>query len=255
MEILDTPIGRQAIHKRLDDLVKQYQSANGNFVQLLNMVCGPVDGLLGNLPTGIRDNLGRVTERALYLAVDVANRSRVLVGNGPGWTTTAAGAVLGATGGFGGMSGTLAELPVTTTVLLRGIQDAAIQHGFDPSEAGVRFSCIQVFAASGPIQRADNLDVAFISARTALTGTALQALITRVAPRLGTVLGQKLAMQMAPVLGAAAGAAINVAYARHYRSVAHMHFGIRRLAIDANVSHEELADALRLRLRRCDNHR
>ncbi len=248
MELLDRPIDSQAVHDRLDDLERHCRDASGNTIKLLNLVGGQMDGLLDSLPSSVRDNLERGTELALYLAIDAAGRSRVVIGDGPGWFTTTASAALGAMGGFGGMPGTLAELPVTTTVLLHGIQGVAIEHGFDPTEEGVRFECIQAFAASGPLQQDDNLDLTLLSIRTALTGTSLQALIARVAPRLGTVLGQKLAAQMAPVLGAAAGAAINLAYARHYRRIAHVQFGLRRMAIDADRSHSELVDELRRRL-------
>ena len=250
MEVLDRPIDSETANARLDELEAEYRAVNGAAVRFLNMMGGQMDGLLGRLPPTVRNNLERGTEQALHFALDAAGRSRKMFGDSPDWFTTAASATLGAAGGFGGMPGTLAELPVTTTILLHGIQSAAVDHGFDPSEDGIRFECIQVFAASGPIERNDDPDLSFISIRTAVTGTALQALIARVAPRLGTVLGQKLAAQMAPVLGAAAGASINVAYARHYRRIAHVHFGLRRLAIDADRSHEEMASEFRQRLLR-----
>ena len=87
-----------------------------------------------------------------------------------------------------------------------------------------------------------------LSARMALSGTAMQAVIARVAPRLATVLGQKLAAQAVAVLGAATGAATNYAYTSYYTDMAHVHFGLRRLAIDADVSREVLVDRLRKRM-------
>ena len=248
MELLDRPIGEQPVHDRLDDLAMLYRGASGITIQLLNMTGGHMDGLMDRLPSGVRDSLERGAEQALGLAMNAADRSRVLTGDSPGWLTTAASAMLGAAGGFGGIPSTLAELPATTTVLLHGIQGAAVEHGFDPAEDGVRFDCIQVFSASGPFDHDGSQDFPFIMIRTAVTGTALQALITRTAQRLGTVLGQKLAVQMAPVLGAAAGAAINVAYARYYRRIAQVHFGLRRLAIDSDRNHAELVGELRKRL-------
>ncbi len=252
MEVLGSPIDGQTAHKRLDELARHYRGASGRTIRLLNMMGGQMDGLLERLPSGIRDNLEKSAEQALNFAIDAAGKSRSVIGDSPRWFTTATSAALGAAGGFGGLSGTLAELPVTTTVLLNGIQQAAVEHGFDPVEEGVRFDCVRIFASSGPLESDDNPDFAFMSIRTAVTGTALQALIARVAPRLGTVLGQKLAAQMAPVLGAAAGAAINVAYARHYHMIAHLHFGLRRLAIDADRNHAELVSELRERLQRRD---
>mgnify|MGYP003707253597 CR=1 FL=1 len=73
-----------------------------------------------------------------------------------------------------------------------------------------------------------------------LTGATVHGVIARVAPRLATVLGQKLAAQTVPVLGAVAGAATNYAYTSYYQQMAHVHFGLRRLAIDEGLPREAL---------------
>jgi hypothetical protein len=90
--------------------------------------------------------------------------------------------------------------------------------------------------------------LAFFATRASLQGVAIQTLITRVAPRLATVLGQKLAAQTAPVLGAVAGAATNYAYTSYYQQIAHVHFRIRALGIEADRPEEELREALRQRV-------
>ncbi|MEP1520561.1 MAG: EcsC family protein, partial [Ascidiaceihabitans sp.] len=66
--------------------------------------------------------------------------------------------------------------------------------------------------------------------------------------RLAVVLGQKLAAQAVPVLGAVAGAATNYAYTSYYTDIAHVHFGLRKLAIEADCTHEELVEKLRARM-------
>jgi uncharacterized protein (DUF697 family) len=81
-----------------------------------------------------------------------------------------------------------------------------------------------------------------------VTGAALQSLIARVAPRLATVLGQKLAAQTVPILGAAAGAATNYTYTSYYQQMAHIHFGLRRLAIEADVGHAQLTDRFKTKI-------
>jgi hypothetical protein len=63
------------------------------------------------------------------------------------------------------------------------------------------------------------------------------------------VLGQKLAAQTVPILGAVAGAATNYAYTSYYQDMAHVHFGLRRLAITSDRDHGELVEALRVKLR------
>jgi uncharacterized protein (DUF697 family) len=78
----------------------------------------------------------------------------------------------------------------------------------------------------------------------------MQSLIAKVAPRLAVVMGQKLAAQAVPVLGAVAGAATNYAYTSYYEDMAHIHFGLRKLAIDADVPHDELVQRLKEKMGR-----
>jgi hypothetical protein len=91
--------------------------------------------------------------------------------------------------------------------------------------------------------------MAFLATRMALRGASMQALIAKVAPRLAHVLGQKLAAQSVPLLGAVAGAATNYAYASYYRDMAHVHFRLRRLTIEADARPEELVAALKRRVK------
>jgi len=146
----------------------------------------------------------------------------------------------------------LAELPVTTTLLLRVIQGVAKEYDFDPSAENVQFDCVQVFSSAGPLEADDGADLGFISARVTLTGAAVHGLVARVSPRLATVLGQKLAAQTVPVLGAVAGAATNYAYTSYYQEMAHVHFGLRRLAVDADVPVDSLIVRLKERIGRND---
>jgi len=88
----------------------------------------------------------------------------------------------------------------------------------------------------------------FVSTRLALTNGAMQTLIARVTPKLAMVLGQKLAAQAVPVIGAVAGASINYAYLGYYQEVAHVHFGLRKLSIDAGIHHDDLVQELQHRM-------
>ena len=248
MELLDKPIKDSQVGDRLDLLVQRYSKAGGPVIQLLNMAGGQVDDLTNHLPDGIRNNLVAGTEQALRIAMKVAEGSRGVIGDQPGWLTTAVTTAMGAAGGFGGLTSAMAELPVTTTVFLHGIQGVAVEHGFDPKEKGVQFDCINVLAAAGPLDEDDGSDIGFMATRMVITGPALQSLIAKVAPRLATVLGQKLAAQTVPVLGAFAGAATNYAYANYYRDMAHIQFGLRRLAIEADRDTTELVNAFRVRI-------
>lgn len=236
------------VDAELDALAQRYKRAGGGAVELLNLVGGHAEGLLDRLPTAAQSGLQEATRRALEQAMKAAGSSRDFIPDQKRWVNTAVGTAMGAVGGAGGLPTALAELPVTTTLLLRLIQGVAVEHGFDPNAESVRFDCIEVFASAGPLAEDDGADLGFLSARVTLTGAALQGLIARVAPRLATVLGQKLAAQTVPILGAVAGAAANYAYTNYYQEMAHVHFGLRKLAIDADVPVERLASQLRVKM-------
>ncbi|RPE67038.1 EcsC family protein [Pacificibacter maritimus] len=230
-------------------LAKRLRRANNAGMQILNMVGGTADGLFGKLPKPIKTQLESTTLSALDLAFSGATRSRKNGFEGGGWLSKAISSGLGAVGGAGGLPTALAELPVTTTVLLHAIQAVAYEHGFDPERDDIRKACINVFAAAGPLEDDDGADLGFLAARTSLTGATLNGIIARVAPRLSVVLGQKLAAQTVPVLGAVAGAATNYVYTAYYQDMAHVTFGMLRLAEDSGESYETLKEMLRKEMR------
>lgn len=250
MELLERPLTGEAVDERLDALVRRHARAGNAGIDLLNLIGGQAENLLDRLPPEMRARLGEGAAQALQLAMQAAGRSRHMVNGQPAWLNRAVITMMGAAGGFGGLPTAMAELPLTTTILLRTIQDVAVAHGFDPSEPGVTFDCIEVFGTAGPLEHDDSAELAFIGTRMTLTGVALQRLILRVSPRFGTVLGQKLAAQTVPVLGAAAGAATNYAYTSYYQQMAEVHFGLRRLAIDAGMDHAAVIADFRRRAAR-----
>ncbi len=238
------------VEARLDALAKRYKAAGGVGIHVLNVIGGSAEGLIDRLPQPVRRNLETATVKALGQAMKAATSSRAMMPDQKSWLNQAVSAAMGAAGGAGGLPTAMAELPVTTTLLLRVIQGVAVEHGFDPHAENVQFDCIQVFSAAGPLSSDDGADLGFLSARVALSGRAMQAVIAKVAPRLAVVLGQKLAAQAVPVLGAVAGAATNYAYTSYYEDMAHVHFGLRKLAIDADIAPEDLIARLRSKVER-----
>ncbi|SFE43561.1 EcsC protein family protein [Sulfitobacter brevis] len=238
------------VEARLNEIAKRYKQAGGVGINVLNLIGGQADGLIDRLPTAVRRNLEAATVKALNAAMKAAHSSRSIVPDQKSWLNQAASVAMGAAGGAGGLPTALAELPVTTTLLLRVIQGVAVEHGFDAAAENVQFDCVQVFAAAGPLSDDDGADLGFLSARLAMSGRAMQAVISKVAPKLAVVLGQKLAAQAVPVLGAVAGAATNYAYTSYYQDMAHVHFGLRKLAIDADIPHAELIERLRQKVNR-----
>ncbi|MCE8009136.1 EcsC family protein [Aestuariivita sp.] len=245
--VTTTPVDLDA---EMAEISRRYQAASSPGLQVLNLLGGQAEGLLDRLPGPVRNGLDGATERALLIALDAAQSSRRAVPDQAGWLNTAVATAMGAAGGFGGMPSALVELPVTTTVLLRSIQGAASEQGFDPASENVRFDCLRVFGSAGPLAHDDGADLGFLSVRLTLTGGTMQKMIATVAPRLAGVLGQKLAAQTVPVLGAVAGAATNYAFTNYYQQMAHVHFRLRRLAVEADTPHEVLVAELAKRLNR-----
>lgn len=210
-------------------LAQAYLRANGPVMALVNRIGGGVEAQMARLPQGVRQQIEATVIVALTAAHGLAGRAEEGPEIGPGAANWAAIAT-GAAGGAGGLIGSIVELPLTITVFLHAIRAEAIRAGFDPDEAGVRAACLEVFAAGAPLQEDDGINSGFVSARLTLTGPALQKLIARVAPSLAVRLGQKLAAQSVPILGALSGAAVNAAFLRYYREVARIRFALMRLA-------------------------
>jgi hypothetical protein len=207
-------------------LAQAYLRANGPVMALVNRIGGGVEAQMARLPQGVRQQIEATVIVALTAAHGLAGRAEEGPEIGPGAANWAAIA----TGAAGGLIGSIVELPLTITVFLHAIRAEAIRAGFDPDEAGVRAACLEVFAAGAPLQEDDGINSGFVSARLTLTGPALQKLIARVAPSLAVRLGQKLAAQSVPILGALSGAAVNAAFLRYYREVARIRFALMRLA-------------------------
>ena len=211
----------------IEALARAARRANGPVMSLVNRLGGGLEKQMSALPPGLRAEMERVTAQALMAAHGLAG----IGGEADGRGTLAAVMATGAAGGAGGLVTSVAELPLTITVILRAIRAEARRAGFDPAEDGIRAACLEVFAAGSPLAADDGVNTTFVSARLTLTGPALQKLVATVAPRLAAALGQKLAVQAVPVVGALSGAALNAAFLRYYREMARIRFQLMRLAV------------------------
>ncbi len=207
-------------------LARRYKRANGPVIRLVNRLGGTLEHQLSALPEGVRSQIERLTAQALETSYGIAARAPDLGTRAPMMAAVAAGAA----GGAGGLATAVAELPVTVTLFLTTIRSVAREAGFDPDQDWVRAECLQVFAAGSPLAQDDGVNTSFVASRLALSGAAVQNLITRIAPKLAAALSQKLAAQAVPVLGAVSGAALNAAFLSYYREVARVRFGLVKLA-------------------------
>ncbi|MEW6445555.1 MAG: EcsC family protein [Pseudomonadota bacterium] len=149
----------------------------------------------------------------------------------------------GAAGGFFGPAAVLAELPLTTALMLRAIADIAHAEGEDMSTREARLACVEVFALGGRSHEDDAADTGYYGLRLALAlhlsqvggygaGAAVPGMlrfVQAVAARFGVVIADKAAAQAVPVAGAATGAALNLLFLRHFQDMARGHFVLRRL--------------------------
>lgn len=259
MNPLDSPEDFQALTKAVGLL-----EAPSLTIRIANLVGTPVEWAMERLPASSADKVQKVIRLALDKAVAGALRTMHDSTGGAARprTHTAMVAASGAVGGFFGLKGTLVELPVTTTIIMRSVADIARSEGFSVRSPLVQAECVQVFALGGRSADDDAADSAYYAARVGLSeiaretgrmlaesaarhtaGAAAQSvqftpgqaaawlaqIIEAVAQRFGVKVTEKLALQAAPVLGAASGAAINAMFISHYQDMARGHFVVRRL--------------------------
>lgn len=230
-------------------LAQRQHDAMGVLMQVVSFLGGQVEDGLKMLPASTRAKLDAAATRGLRASYDAAGRSRGGVGRlvATDRAHKALASVSGALGGLGGLPTALVELPLATTVIFRAVQNVAVEYGEDPLSVETRAQCLHVFGKGGPGDDDDGIDTSFVGARIGLSGTAINKLIGKVAPKFATVLGQKLASQTVPVLGAAAGAGTNYTFVKYYTDMAHVHFGLRKLArvhgfdAVADAFHKDLA--------------
>ncbi len=212
-------------------------------IRLAGMVGSSVEALKRRLPGLLQRGLDQAVGRALDVALATAFRLRPAQSPGrlpQAWLHRGMIAASGVAGGAFGLPGTLVELPVSTTVLLRQIAAIAAEQGEDLADPRVAAECLKVFALGGRDPADDAAESGYFALRLALA-EALQsvagrgltmlvpAFLSAVASRFGLPVAVKLSAQAVPLVGAATAAAINLAFLEHFRAIAGAHFTIRRL--------------------------
>lgn len=200
----------------------------------------PIEALTARLPSTLQGGLQGAVRAALTAAMAAALRSspaatpRLVPSS---WLHRGLAAATGAAGGAFGLAGTLVELPISTTVLLRQIAAIAAEEGEDLARPELAAECLKIFALGGRGSADDAAESGYFALRIALAealkgsigASILPGFIAAIAARFVGPVGLKLSAQAAPLIGAAAGAAINLAFLEHFRDVARGHFTLRRL--------------------------
>jgi len=160
----------------------------------------------------------------------------------------AAAAATGAVGGAFGFASTLAELPISTAILLRSVAEIARANGEDLRTPAAALACMDVLGLGA--ERADpearrsryylareqlkqglgEVDYVLVKQGVAAEiAPMLAGYLRTLGARFGVVVSEKLAAQAIPVIGAVGGAAVNAAFAHHFQEMAKGHFTVRRL--------------------------
>ncbi len=225
----------------------------GVAAQLANALGAPIESLITRrLPKMITRSIDGATRGVLQVAMKSALLS--LRGKAdtqrPASTArhTMVAAVTGGAGGFFGLPGLMVELPVTTTVMLRSIADIARSEGESLQNPETALACLEVLAHGGRSISDDGAESGYFAVRAAMAqqlsaaahyvaahgfaskgAPALVSLVSRVAAKFSVNVGEKLAVQAVPLVGAVSGAALNTLFMRHFQSMARGHFIVRRL--------------------------
>lgn len=224
-------------------IATSYREASGPIVKLSNMLGDKIESALSKVPEGWQAAVAQATDIALRTSYAAASgtqaepESRSYLNTvlakcaGERWHQVAS-SVSGAIGSVGGLTTLALDLGVTTTLILRSIQEIAIGYGEDIEDEAVRLQCIGVFGFGGPLSEDDDVDTGLFGARLALRGKTLEAMLRVVVPRLLPTVTAETAAKSVPLVSAAVGAVLNPAFTSYYQKMAHVHFRLRRLERD-----------------------
>lgn len=217
--------------------------------RLSNLLAEPIEEAISLLPMAWKKRLDKVLRANSYRTVRLAIFTMNLDGNirPQNRVHKLFAMCTGAAGGFFGPLTLVAELPITTTLILRSIANIARTHGEDLTDLGTRMACVQVFALGARTSDDEMADTGYYALRTILGlhferdilqytanahGPHIPAFIEltqAIASRFGVLISDKVALQMVPIAGAASGATINYLFMKHFQDVATGHFVVRRL--------------------------
>ena len=224
--------------------------ANSFMTMLARLIGQPADALIAALPPFVGATISSASQNAILQCLKFAMRPRSprsllgIAGNHPALVSGLAGAV----SGFVGMAALAVELPLTTIVMFQSIVGIAAEAGEDISRPEVRVACLEVFGLSSDGKGPAATESGYYAARHALAkpareaadyvlrrGTSLKTapvvveFVSAIAPRFGLLVSQELAATAVPIIGAATGSSLNIAFVQHFNNVARGHFAVRAL--------------------------
>lgn len=237
-----------------DDLVELGEAKKalenpGLTMKLTNYVGVPIEKGLELLPDVMRDKIQSVTKDALMGSLKGALKTMDSKSTTSyPWWHKAAVVTSGAAGGALGLMGLAAELPISTTIMMRSIADIGRVHGEDLTSLESQLNCLMVFGLGGRKSSDDEVDSAYFAVRAALARAITEAaeflaektiveegapaivrLIAMIAARFQVQISEKVAAQAVPLIGAVTGGTINYLFMDHFQDMSNGHFAVRKL--------------------------
>lgn len=236
----------------------KYNLENISFMmKLFNTIGVPFESGIKLIPEKYQNKMHNGIQKALRLSVK-ANLKTMKTGKTPRSSNTLYKAVTGASGaagGFFGVVGFTGDLVLSTKFMMRSILDIARSQGEDLQDIETQLACLEVFALGGFTPEDDQLETSYYALRAALhttlnkagayiaengttkiaetlskrAATPIANFINQIASRYSIQVGEKFAAQAVPVIGAAAGASINILFITHFQKMATAHFFLRKL--------------------------
>ena len=221
----------------------------GLAIRMTNLIGRPLEKGFDLLPRAWSEKVGEISRDALLVAMKGAVLSLRAAEQAatPRWHKTAA-ALSGAAGGAFGLPALVVELPVSTTIICRSIADIARANGEALADPAARLACLEVFALGGGSRADDGAETGYFAVRASLAqavtdaahylashkvagdgAPALVQLVALIAARFKIQVSEKLAAQAVPIVGAAAGALVNLLFIDHFQIMSRGHFTVRRL--------------------------
>jgi hypothetical protein len=233
------------------DTIKQCKTAleSESIAMRLSKIAGaPVDALLGHLPKGAGEAISKAINKSLREATGWAfttTGTKQLPILREDWVHKVAVVLTGAAGGAVGLASTLVELPISTMLMLRSIGCIAEEEGLNMRDMKTRLGCVSILAMGADPTKVEGDETGYWVTRKTMGALVTQAaewtgagaapklatFVVEIGKRFGIVITNKVAVQLAPAIGACTGAMINHFFLEHYQSVAHAHFSIERLCL------------------------
>lgn len=222
----------------------------GLAAKITNFIGMPLEKGLEKLPDNWNSKIVDVTHKAISKSTDAA---LFTMKNNPGEKSSnifhkASVAFSGGVGGFFGFAGLAFELPISTTIMLRSIADIARSEDHSLNDAETKLACVEVLALGGNSESDDGTESGYYITRALLTqqltmaaehiarnglskegAPALVKFFTTIASRFGIQVTEKAAAQAIPIIGAGAGATLNLLFIDHFQDMARGHFIVKKL--------------------------